>query len=112
MDITTRINQLPSILGIKNLRQIAKEIDYSTQHMHNISKGDRKPGLPLVTALLNSYPINPNWLLKGEGAPLLKENSEQSQQIVDTELFDMRKLVSEVDQLKRRVKDLEKDRDK
>lgn len=107
MDIVERINKLPALLGIKNLRQIALEIDYSTQHMHNISKGARKPGLPLVIALVKKYPINPNWLLKGEGTPLAEEDNKQVS-MPDTELFDMRKLVSEVDQLKKRVNDLEK----
>lgn len=109
MTITDRINQLPRLLGIKNLRQIAKEIDYSTQHMQNISKGARKPGLPFVIALVKKYPINPNWLLKGAGTPLVKKDEKQIPQL-DTELYDMRKLVSEVDQLKKRVNDLEQNR--
>mgnify|MGYP000300417083 CR=1 FL=1 len=108
MDISSRIEQLPKILGLNSLRQLALEIEFSPQQVTRLAQGKSKPGFDILHAILNKFPVNPSWLMKGEGTPLLEQGEgKKHQPMIDTDLYDMRKLVSEVDQIKRRLDELE-----
>ncbi len=107
MDISTRIQELPKILGVNSLRQIALEIGFSPQQITRLAQGKSKPGFDVLHTILNKYPINPSWLMKGEGPPKLPTGEDKHVPMIDTELYDMRKLVSEVDELKKRMKKIE-----
>lgn len=111
MDISERFKKLPSLVKKKSLRQIALDIDVTPQSLNRIAAGENKPGFDILTKILNQYPINAAWLMKGEGAPLLdKAEGKKHQPMIDTDLYDLRKLVSEMDQLRRRVDRLEGDK--
>lgn len=90
------------------MRQLALEIEFSPQQVTRLAQGKSKPGFDILSAILNKFPVNPGWLMKGEGPPLLdKAEGKKHQPMIDTDLYDLRKLVSEVDEMKRRLDRLE-----
>ncbi len=107
MSISNRIKRLPEILNENSLRQIAIKIGCSPQTLNKIAAGPSKPGFDIIASLLSEYPLNPDWLIQGEGEPIRKTSEGKHVPMIDTELYDMRKLVSEMDQLRKRVKKIE-----
>lgn len=72
--INQRIKDIVSLTG-KSVRFVAKEIGISQASMQSCFTGQTKPSFDTLQKLIETYNINPNWLLMGEGE--MQKNNNQ-----------------------------------
>ena len=70
-DIAKRINEvfekLLSVGRIRNLSDFAENLGINRGTLTNYMQNKREPGIRLLITLKNTFDINSNWLLSGEG---------------------------------------------
>ena len=61
---------------VKNKKELAGILNITPQKLFNILAGRMRPNAILYDALVQNFPINPEWLLTGQGEMLRTEAAE------------------------------------
>jgi len=113
--ISQRVLQLIDLLEVKR-KPFADRVGITVQTISGWIHRDSDPNFETVQAILTAYPgINARWLILGEGKPLLQSNEamvsepiQPYQTTIDKERFNLYTMVEMIEDLKVRVKALEK----
>jgi hypothetical protein len=70
-DIRGRVIHLLETIWHNNRAVMAAEVGFSHTSINNVANGHRAPGRRLLQAIAEHPKVNPAWLLRGEGTPLL-----------------------------------------
>ena len=64
---------------VRSARQFSLSVDFHPQSFHEILKGRRDVTLELVRKAVDKYPVSCDYLLKGNGSPMLQIESALDQ---------------------------------
>ena len=109
-DISKRFKQLPEILSRKSISELGREIGYSPQAMNRIASGKSKPSFDLLVKLIETFHLNPYWLLLGEGEPVVGQSQVYEPDVSyrgEGSASSYQKMLEGLKALQRRVEDLE-----
>lgn len=105
MEIEERFEHLKAILKA-SFAEIAENIGVTSQALGRVANGKNLPSFKIISGLVREYPINPHWLLLGEGSPLLDSRAtgnQKAEPVLDpnyvklsTEIAELRKMVEEM----------------
>lgn len=96
------INQrIEALLDLLRLRQIelANGLELQRSTLNGIIKGRQKPSFKVIEGILKKYPVNPEWLILGEGEPLINDQDK-------TKGFDTERLMN---YMEKRISELERE---
>lgn len=83
--IAARFKQLRTILEF-NQAELAKKINTNPSLMSDIERGQKEPSKNVIISLVETFNINANWLLTGEGEPFIKPDTEPPKPAILQEL--------------------------
>lgn len=69
-NLSKRLKELRTTLGL-NLSEFAKKMDTKHQNIMVIEAGTSKPGAEILSRISETYCVNLNWLVTGEGEMFL-----------------------------------------
>lgn len=79
--INERLTHLIEILNLSP-NSFASQMGINTTIIYNIQKGRNKPGFDLLQKITDTFKVNGNWLLNGDGEPLLSYGKSDNQNYV------------------------------
>lgn len=101
-EINGRVKAIIDKYSDGNIAEFARSLNgISQQRLDRLFKKDKRnnkyPSVhaDITQAILEKYPVSPNWLMTGEGEPFIKEESKDDISIINTDINERIKCIAE-----------------
>lgn len=101
-ELNKRIKRLIDTYSSGNIADFARSLEnISRQRLDRLFKIDTRSNkypsvhTDITQAILEKYPVNPNWLMTGEGEPLIQEETKEEDSLLSTDVNDRVKYIAD-----------------